>query len=488
MTKRAMPGSSVEPETVAEIYHRLTSYSAERHWLEPVDDDRLELEFIPLSAEDQPAPFKEYPEWLPWVRLPDAPEAAAISSAAVLGDQVPAGADTPLDVGSLSAILSLSARVTRRTRHADGTFSYFRAASSAGNRHPLEVYVCARRIGGLADGIWHYEPRRHSLTMVGPPPRGDAPALVISGVPWRSCWKYAERGYRYLGWDCGTLAAQAVLAARSRGLDARLETAFQDRELSLLTGVAERDELPLVIIPLAAGVPAVVPSGRAERGYLGARMRRFRMVTAVHEAGDLAGAAAAERWRQRHGGERQAAPARAPAPEGAAEESFDDLIRRRGSARRFDPRAEVAAAAVEWIAGLAAAPLPWDAGTQHDALVIAHGVAQEPPGAYRLREQAWERVRPADRALSYRLCVAQELGRDAAFLLFFTPSPGPGVARDARAYRAALIAAGFGLGRLYAAAAALGFGCTGLTFVDSLLPGALGVPTALAAAGIGLRA
>jgi len=468
-------------ESVAEVYHRLTAYATDRHWLEPLDDDRLRQDFMPMSADDRPPPFKEYPTGLPRVQLPDAPGTTAVA-AELLNGACDVLGRTSVNLSVLSAILAQCAGLTRRVPHSD---DYFRAASSAGNCHPLELYVCARETDGLADGVWHYDPRGHALTKIGPPPNGDVAALVVSGVPWRSCWKYAERGYRYLGWDCGTVAAQALLAAYAQGVNARLETAFVDSTVGRLIGAQENDEFPLVIVPLGVGTPAVNPSGEAIGGHLGGRFQRFAVVTAAHEAGNLTAPEEVADWRQRHAGQRHIARGLTTIPEGTGSDPFDVLVHKRRSARKFDPRAAIPLTAAQWIADAASAVLPWDAGQLHDVRVVVHRVGDLRSGSYRPVAGEWVRIGPSDRELTYRTCVDQELGRDAAALFFITPSPGPDVAPDARTYRAALLAAGVVVGKTYLAAAALGLGCSGLTFVDSLLPAVIGAPAALAVAGVG---
>jgi hypothetical protein len=470
-------------ESVAEVYHRLTAYAGDRHWLEPLDDERLRQDFVPMAADDRPPAFKEYPACLPRVQLPD-PPASTAAAAELLNGAGGAGRRTSVNLNVLSAVLAQCAGVTRRVPHSE---DYFRAASSAGNRHPLELYVCTRETGGVADGVWHYDPRGHTLTKIGPPPNGDVAALVVSGVPWRSCWKYAERGYRYLGWDCGTVAAQALLAAHAHDVSARLEAAFEDSSVVSLIGAQGNDELPLMIVPLGDGIPAVRPSGEAIAGYLGERFQRFDVVTSVHESGNLAGPEEVANWRGRNAAQRHISRGLATVPEGAGSDPFDVLVHKRRSARTFDPRAAIPLTAARWIADVAAAALPWDAGQLHDVRVVVQRVGDLGPASYHPVAGEWVRIGPSDRDLAYRTCVDQELGRDASALFFITPSPGPEVAPDARTYRAALLAAGVVIGKTGLAAAALGLGCSGLTFVDSLLPEAIGVPAALAVIGVGLR-
>ena len=74
---------------------------------------------------------------------------------------------------------------------------------SAGNLHPVEVYVIAGPgVDGVPAGVHHFAPLEFGLTELR---RGDfravlsvtAPvALVLTGLVWRTTWKYGERGWR----------------------------------------------------------------------------------------------------------------------------------------------------------------------------------------------------------------------------------------------------------------------------------------------------
>ncbi len=366
---------------------------------------------------------------------------------------------------------------------------YFRAVSSAGNRHPYEVYVSARGISGLADAVWHYDPRSHALTSIGPTPIGDGAALVVAGVPWRSCWRYSERGYRHVGWDCGTVASHAVLAAAARGLPARLETAFDDAEVRDLIGARDHEEIPMVVVPLTGSPPALTPASAATPGDLrqGMRPEKFPLVLAVHEAGNLRGLAEVAGWRQRTAGEGPLVGGSHWLPDEHDNAAFDVVVNRRTSARRFDATSPISQDAARWILDIASAAPPWDAGTLSAVTGVVHNAVGMAPGVYRQGADGLARTMPTSREATHRTCLDQLPGRDAAMVLFVTPSPGPGVASDARAYRASLLAGGFALGRIYLAATVLRLGCSGLTFVDSSLPGTIGAPQALAVAAVGKR-
>ena len=100
----------------------------------------------------------------------------------------------------------------------------FRAAGSAGARFPLELYVAVPAPAaseGLLAGVHWYDPVEHALVTMGPVPSGDAAAVVVTGIPWRTGWRYRERGFRHIYWDAGTMLSQLLAVADSGGLSGR---------------------------------------------------------------------------------------------------------------------------------------------------------------------------------------------------------------------------------------------------------------------------
>ena len=90
-------------------------------------------------------------------------------------------------------MLFLGAGVVR-TAERPGRTVVFRASGSAGARFPLEVYASTRGVDGVPDGVHWYDGARHALVQVAPPATGAVTTLVVTGVPWRTGWRYAERG------------------------------------------------------------------------------------------------------------------------------------------------------------------------------------------------------------------------------------------------------------------------------------------------------
>ena len=93
----------------------------------------------------------------------------------------------------------------------------------------------------------------------GRPPTGEATTLVVTGVPWRTGWKYAERGFRHIYWDAGTMLAQALALAGRRP---RLWTRFPDAEVTRLVGADGMHEFPVALVALGDGEPAIRPRAR----------------------------------------------------------------------------------------------------------------------------------------------------------------------------------------------------------------------------------
>src|SRR5690348_5063563 len=204
----------------AGLLHRLTSYAPDREWDVPVTDPRVRHDLVPNDPATRPPPMKEYPD-LPARSLPrDLPDPGVPATAVLAGRPAPV---RPLDAAQLGQVLFIGAGVVRAAQP-----HLFRASGSAGARFPLEVYASTRDVAGVPDGVYWYDGRRHALVQVGPAATGDATTLVVTGIPWRTGWRYAEHGWRHLYWGAGTLLSQLSAAAASAGLEPRLRTLFPD--------------------------------------------------------------------------------------------------------------------------------------------------------------------------------------------------------------------------------------------------------------------
>jgi hypothetical protein len=352
----------------------------------------------------------------------------------------------------LARVLYLAAGVVRTAERPYGTY-LFRAAGSAGGRFPLEVYVAVPEGAPIPPGVFWYEPLAHALVEVGPPPRGEAPAVVVTGVPWRTGWRYRERGYRHVYWDAGTMLSQLRAAAVSAGLEARLHTVFPDDAVAALVGADRVHELPVAVVSLGDGVPALDATGTAAVGEVDRDPVELPLATAAQRAGER----------------RELGPAW---PEGDpvdvasdAADPVETVVLVRGSQRRMDRSRGLSERVLRTCMDVAMR------GVDVPHRVVVHDVDGVEPGVYRWPDLSTPARAGELRDELYRICINQGLGSDAAFVVIAAAE----LARlDDRAYRDAHLAAGLVEGRLHLLAYALGASASGMTFFDSEIPALLG--------------
>ncbi len=438
-------------ETATHRLHRVTSYEPGRDWDAPADEPGV-LQDLQVNDFDRlPWFVKRYPGNLPRIPLPRELPRTAAAAVAVLAGTAEVSR-VALDLAQLARLLYLSAGVVRVTERPYGVHP-FRAAGSAGGRFPLEVYVAVPPGGPLPAGVHWYDPWEHALARVGPPPRAGGPAVIVTGVPWRTGWRYRERGYRHMYWDAGTMLAQLLALADSAGLTAALYTRFPDARVAALVGADRVHELPVAVVGLDDAAPAVEPGGPAAAGDLDAAPVEFPLVTAAQRAGECDRLG----WPWERGG-----PVPVPI---LASEPVEQVIAARGSQRRMDARRGLPLDLLRTAMGVAVR------GLALPHWIVAHDVAGLPSGLYR-----WPALDAPVRAgvlrdELYRVCLDQALARDAAFVAI--AATGLAQLSDPE-YRAAQLAAGLAEGRLHLAAYALGASASGMTFLDSEVPAFLG--------------
>ncbi|GIE30498.1 hypothetical protein Ait01nite_035430 [Actinoplanes italicus] len=442
-------------ETVTQILHRLTSYEPGREWDDVIADPRLVVDLKPNDFGRFPLFHKRYTGDLPRFELPrDLPSTEAPAIDVLAGTaEVAAG---ELDVPHLARLLHLSAGVVRTSKRSNGITHLFRAAGSAGGRFPLEVYVLVPSgHEGLPAGVHWYDPAGHALVRVGPAPSGGGAALVVTGVPWRTGWRYRERGYRHVYWDAGTMLAQTLALAGSAGIPARLWTTFPDRVVTELVGADGVHEWPVAVVGLGSQPPALTPTGPAAAGEVDTDPLEFPLATAAQRAGD--GTVLGAPWAEGD-------PVRVPE---AGTGTVEAVVLTRGSQRRMDPTRGVPQSVLT--TGLRVAVR----GIGLPQFVAVHDVDGVTPGVYRWPDLGTA-IHPGDqRQELYRVSLEQGLSRDAAFVVITAADVA---SMDDRGYRAAQLAAGLVEGRLHLLAYAMGASATGMTFLDSEIAALLGTP------------
>jgi SagB-type dehydrogenase family enzyme len=443
-------------ETATQTLHRLTAYEPGREWTDPIDDPRVRKDLEPNDLDRLPWFVKRYPPGLPTVPLPRELPAMPAPALAVLSGAAGQPAREP-DLAGLARLLYLSAGVVRTSERPTYT-QLFRAAGSAGGRFPLELYVAVPEgTPALPAGVHWYDPVAHAIVQVGPAPRsGGAVTMIVTGVPWRTGWRYRERGYRHVYWDAGTMLSQVLALADSAGLAARLYTGFPDAAVAALVGADQVHEWPVALVALGTGAaPVTEASGVAATGETDAAPLEFPLVTAAQRAGDRE--LLDQPWDM---GAAAALPAGV-----SAEASVDAVITARGSQRRMNPDRGLPQETLRACMAVAMR------GISVEHWVAVHDVTGLVPGLYR-----WPDLSSPVRAENlrdevYRVALDQGLARDAAFVTIATAD----VARlPDHGYREAQLAAGLVEGRLHLAAYALGASATGMTFQDSDIPALLG--------------
>jgi SagB-type dehydrogenase family enzyme len=143
-----------------------------------------------------------------------------------------------------------------------------RTAPSAGALYPLEFYIVAGDVTDVEPGVYHYEPRPHTLAPCGTGDRRAdlgaaalgqecvalAPAIIVIAADYaRTTGKYGERGRRYVHMETGHAAQNLCLQATALGLGTVVVGAFDDRAVRRVVGLPPRQD-PLALLPV--GRPA----------------------------------------------------------------------------------------------------------------------------------------------------------------------------------------------------------------------------------------
>jgi SagB-type dehydrogenase family enzyme len=170
-----------------------------------------------------------------------------------------------LTLDELSNLLHAGYGVTT-TQSAESTESrgqLRRTVPSGGALYPLEVYVFAWRVEGLAEGLYHFDPLRRVLetarcktlkqevasAMVYEEAACGCGALfVISAMFWRTRFKYGLRGYRFALLEAGHVAQNIQLAAEALGLGSVPLGGFYDSRLDELLGLDGVNESTLYCV------------------------------------------------------------------------------------------------------------------------------------------------------------------------------------------------------------------------------------------------
>jgi SagB-type dehydrogenase family enzyme len=173
-----------------------------------------------------------------------------------------------LTLCELATVLDAAYGVTRPATADDP--QPLRTVPSGGALYPLEVYAVLARVEGAETGLYHLDPLRQTLEVLsfGPSPlavlkeaaiypeivEGCAVTLLVTGMFWRSRFKYGLRGYRFTLLEAGHLVQNVVLMCAALELAAVPIGGFYDRPVDELLGADGVNES--IVYAVCLGRPA----------------------------------------------------------------------------------------------------------------------------------------------------------------------------------------------------------------------------------------
>jgi SagB-type dehydrogenase family enzyme len=391
-----------------------------------------------------------------------------------------------LTLSELARLLHYSAGIIRR-RTIRGREIAFRAAACTGAAYHIELYVVCGDLDGLAAGVYHYGAHDENLRILR---RGDfrgaltsangnvepvaQAMIVLTSVFWRNAWRYEERAYRHVFWDSGTIVANLLELAASRGTAARAVAGFIDRDVNSLLGVDGEHEAAACLVHLGPRThsaepppelnlisPEVEAASTVEIEYPG--------IQQMHQASSLADRDDFERWHGGASGGSSGGDSKYSALASLTGRDVAQVIESRGSARRFGDGA-LTRSEFDSLVRDAVAGLPLDFQPMTELRLIVNRVEGLQPGVFAYDSGELSLVNAGRlETQAGHAALDQWLAGAAAVNLYFVCGMDQMLQRCGnRGYRAAQLEASVRGGRIYLGATALGLRVTGLTFYDDV--------------------
>jgi SagB-type dehydrogenase family enzyme len=237
-------------------------------YLEGSRFDRLSIEKRHRPAIAEVEPFKRYPQAgkipLPrtWILAED-----HLTPLLQHRRSLRKYSTEPISLEHLAFLLWASQGITGQA----GNY-LFRTAPSAGALYPVETYISAHSIQGLAAGLYHFDAEHFALDRLTEQDEAEAVAqacldqkflaraavvFLWTGVFRRAMSKYGDRGMRYILLDAGHICQNVLIATGSVGCGGCPIGAFYDNELNDLLQIDGEEESILY----AASVGGKILSG-----------------------------------------------------------------------------------------------------------------------------------------------------------------------------------------------------------------------------------
>ncbi|WP_372010039.1 AMP-binding protein [Paenibacillus chitinolyticus] len=299
---------------------------------------------------------------------------------------------------------------------------------SAGGCYPVDVYVIVRSLDGVEPGIYYYSPLNTSLHKIAcadslflldeailPQDQDADYYIMVSAVPWRSCWKYSHRGYRFSFIDAGHVLANFQTIFHSLGVNFTTYTACKDQHIKTLLHLDSHEE-PVGIIAVKQHETKPLAVQQAYRGNYQSRcITTFDSGLSAFDwepirlyqekvRQSLQHQQPSEDWTVRH---------HIPAEWNDYNEMLRLIIERRSSSSYLPveiPRHDFIRL-LEFVNSL---------GMPIRIFCVVHAVEGMIPGTYEFNGSELKMIKAGDfRARSTQLCFDQEFVHDSSVLFFF---------------------------------------------------------------------
>lgn len=491
-------------QSFAQYYHERTKY----------DPETIAAKSQELDWDKQPVPFKEYKigttfDLKPY--LQEEPEAFA--------DEL-----VVLWWRRLSRLLFCSYGLTARIPTMMGNPMYLRAAPSAGGLYPAEIYLISRGTPLLSAGLYNYQPQTHSLIHFWesndvwqalqeacfwhPALDSTQLALITTAVFYRSAWRYQDRAYRRIFLDTGHLLGNIELSCALNDYRPHLVGGFVDEAVNQLLYLDSEQEGAIAVLPLADRLDVkqnlpigqtVLPSATQTDyppipdGELLGYCHRATQIKSGTTSADLPQVTQEKALEDKYNFPfcLKVSTATKQIDWGVNLEGLESTMLKRRSTRAYNGAAlsfEELKALLDFTyqphhyidQDLDGSPDYFDLSLIETFIAVS-GVTGLEEGCYYYAPRASElrqiRFKNFRRELHY-LCLGQELGRDAAAVLFHTADLKTAVAQYGdRVYRYLHMDAGHLGQRLNLAAIRLNLGVSGIGgFFDNQVNEVLGIP------------
>ncbi|QQS04897.1 MAG: SagB/ThcOx family dehydrogenase [Fibrobacterota bacterium] len=177
-----------------------------------------------------------------------------------------------LDLAALARVSWFASGVSAMGGSAQDPHLY-RTNPSAGGLYPIEQYWIVLDVEGMDSGIWQFHAPGFALVPVWKGNfRAEASAAlfgaalsenvaavaVLTGIFSRGSWRYGERAYRRILLDAGHLEGNLLEAVRREGFEACPYSGFHDAGLSELL-FPEEDEVPLLAVTVGKSLDRKFP-------------------------------------------------------------------------------------------------------------------------------------------------------------------------------------------------------------------------------------